>query len=87
MWFVIRWGINFFGSDVPNRRRNFNHFSLQGGGLPTPTQSPPLVVHHDLPMRKNLTRVLGLDTVIILKRVIESIFFQSKKSAAFKIKD
>ena len=50
-------------------------------------QFPALVGHHDLPIRKILRRVLGLFTVMILKRATESIYFQSNKFTACKIKD
>ena len=43
--------------------------------------------HPDLPIRKTLRRVLGLLTVMILKRVSENIFFQSNKFTAYKVKD
>ena len=46
---------------------------------------PPLVGHPDLPIKKTLRRVL--DTVMILKRVNESIFFQINKFTACKFKD
>ena len=36
---------------------------------------PPLVENPDLPIKKTLRRKLGLLTVMILKRVTESIFF------------
>ena len=41
----------------------------------------------NLPIRKILRRVLGLLTVMVLKRMSESIFFQSKKFTACKAKD
>ena len=45
-------------------------------GIPPPLlQFPPLVGHPGLPIRKTLRRVLVLFTVIILKRVSESIYF------------
>ena len=43
--------------------------------------------HHDLPIKKTLRRVLGLLTVMILKRVIQSIFFQSNKFTGRKVND
>ena len=43
--------------------------------------------HHDLPIKKNLRRVLGLLTVMILKRVSQSIFFQSNKFTGRKVND
>ena len=42
----------------------------------------PLMGHPDLPVRKILMRVLYVLTVKILKRVSESIFFQSNKFRA-----
>ena len=42
-------------------------------GAPPP-QFPPWVGHLDLSIRKTLRRVVGLPTVMILKRVSESIF-------------
>ena len=50
-------------------------------------QFPPLVGHPNLTIRKTLRRVLGLLTVMILKGVSESIFFQSNKFTACKVKD
>ena len=50
-------------------------------------QLSSLVEHPNLPIRKTLITVLGLLTVIILKRVSESIFFQSNKFTACKVKD
>ena len=47
----------------------------------------PFVGHPDLTIKKTLRRVLGLLTVMIFKSVIESIFFQSNKFSACKIKD
>ena len=43
--------------------------------------------HHDLPIKKTLRRVLGLLTVMILKRVSQSIFFQSNKFTGRKVND
>ena len=42
----------------------------------------PLVEHPDLPIRKTLKRVLDPLTVMILKRVSKSIFFQISKFTA-----
>ena len=47
----------------------------------------PFVGHPDLTIKKTLRRVLGLLTVMILKSVIEGIFFQSNKFTACKVKD
>ena len=52
-----------------------------------PAQFPPLVGYPDLPIRKTLMRVVVLLTVMILKRVSESIFFQSKGFTVCKVKD
>ena len=52
-----------------------------------PSQFRPLLGHPNLPIRKTLRRVLGLLTVMVLKRVRESIFFQSNKFTTCKIKD
>ena len=46
-----------------------------------------LVGHPDLPIKKTLRRVLGLLTVMILKRVRENIFFQSNKFTTCKNED
>ena len=51
------------------------------------TQFPSLVGHPDLPIRKTLRRVLGLFTAMSLKRVSESIYFQSNKFATCKVED
>ena len=56
------------------------------GRPPSSTQFPPLVGHPDLPIRKTLRRVLGLFTAMILKRVSESIYFQSNKFTTCKVK-
>ena len=50
-------------------------------------QFPPLVGHPNLTTRKTLRRVLGLLTVMILKGMSESIFYQSNKFRACKFKD
>ena len=42
-------------------------------------ESPPLVGQPDLTVRKTLRRVVSPLTVMVLKRVNESIFFQSIK--------
>lgn len=41
----------------------------------------------DLHIRKTLGNVLGLLNVIILKRVSETVFFQSNRFTAGKVKD
>ena len=52
-----------------------------------PPQFRPLVRHSDLPIRKSLRRVFGLLIAMILTRVSESVFFQTNKFTACKIKD
>ena len=46
-----------------------------------------LVGNPDLVMRKTLRSVIGLFTVMTLKRVSESVFFQSNTFRACKVKD
>ena len=43
--------------------------------------------HPDLSIKKTLRMLLGLLTLMILKRVSESIFFQNNKFTACKVKD
>ena len=76
-------GLNFLMGVISNR------MGIQIFGLAArPLQfSPFLSEHPNLPIRKTLRRMLGLLTIIILKRVSESIFFQSNKFAADKGKD
>ena len=45
------------------------------------------MVHPDLLIWKNLRRVLGLLTAMVLKRVSESVFFQSNKFTVYEVKD
>ena len=75
-------GAQFFdGSDI-QQNGNSNFWAC--------SETPPILSlseHPNLPIRKTLRRVLGLLTIIILKRVSESIFFQSNKFAADKGKD
>ena len=76
---------------ISNRRGIFKFMDLQGDppfppSLHTHTQFPPLMGHPDLPIRKTLRRVLGLFTAMILKRVSESIYFQSNKFTTCKVK-
>ena len=49
-----------------------------------PPKFPPFVGHPDLPIKKTLRRVLDPLTVMILKRVSESILFQINKFTACK---
>ena len=79
MWSVIRGrtgGLKFLVGVISNRRREF--LGLQGD----PLQFSSLVGHPNALIRKTLRWVLGLLTVMILKRLSESIFFESNKSTA-----
>ena len=58
---------------ISNRKGKFKLADLLGVLL---TKFPPLVEHPDPPMRETLGRVLLLLTVMTLKRVSESVFFQ-----------
>ena len=85
MWSVRRGrteGLNFFGGGDIQQKRKVQTFGLAGGAHPF--QIPHLVVNPDLPIRK-LLRVLGLLTVMFLKRFSETIFFQSNKLTAYKV--
>ena len=75
MWSLIRGGTSGFSFFGPT----------EWGDLPT--QFPPSVGHLDLHTRKTLRSVLGLLTVMVLKKVSESILFQHIKVAACKVKD
>ena len=61
--------LDFLVGAIFNKRGKFKLLGLQGD------QSPPLVRHHDLPIRKILMRVVSLLTVMILKRVSEVITY------------
>ena len=50
-------------------------------------QLSPLVEHPDFPIRKNLIGVVGLLSVMILKRVGDTTFFQSERFTACKVKE
>ena len=81
---------NFWWVVISTRRGNFKLMELQEEPAPPPTSSPPflpLVRHPDPPITKTLRRVLGPLTVMILKRMSESVYFQSNKFTACKIKD
>ena len=73
-----------FGRELSSRRGKFQTFGLAWRAT---LQFLSLVGHLDLPMRKTLRSVLGLLTIMILKRVSDSIFFQSNKFTACKVKD
>ena len=76
-------GTHFFGGRNIQQKGKVQTVWLAGRS----PQFPRLVEDPDLPIRKTLKRVLGLLTVMILKRVSESIFFQSNKFTACKVKD
>ena len=69
MWSAISGGTGWLkvlvGGDVQQKGK-VQTFGLAGK---PPSQFPPLVGHFDLPIKKTLKRVLGLFTVMILKRV------------------
>ena len=77
----------FWWEVISNRRGSFKLMDLQGERPNPLPQFPPLVGHPDLLIRKTLRRVLGLLTAMILKRVSESIYFQSNKFTTCKVKD
>ena len=74
------WGTQFFSGGDIQQRGKVQTFWLAG----RPPKFPLLVGHPDLPIRKTLRRVLDSLTVMILKRVSESIFFQINKFTACK---
>ena len=77
-------GLNFLVGVIFNRRGKFKLFGLQGD---SPPQFFFLVEHAGLPIRKTLRRVLDLLTVMISKRVSESISFQINEfTASLKMK-
>ena len=77
-------GLNFLVGVIFNRRGKFKLFGLQGD---SPPQFFFLVGHTGLPIRKTLRRVLDLLTVMISKRVSESIFFPINEfTASLKMK-
>ena len=69
----------FIGGDIQQKMR-VQTFWLAG----RPSKVPTLVGYPDLPIRKTLRRVLDSLTIMILKRVSESIFFQINKFTACK---
>ena len=66
-------GTQFFDGDDIQQKRKVQTFWLAGRA----PKLPVLVGHSDLSIRKTLRRMLDLLTVMILKRVRESIFFKS----------
>ena len=87
MWSAISGGKGGFkvlvGGDIQQKGK-LQTYGLAGRAN---TQLLPLVGHPDLPIRKTLRRVLGLFDAMILKRVTESIYFQSNKFTTCKVKD
>ena len=86
MWSVIRGrtgGLNFPVRGISKHKGNVQTFGLAGRPPPIPSFSRTSY----LLIRKTLRRVLGLLTVIILKTVSESNFFQSNIFATRKVKD
>ena len=75
-------GAQLFGGNDTQQNGEAQSFRLAGEN---PYVSP-LVEYLGLPTRKVLRRVLDLLTIVILKRLSESIFFQSSKFTAFKVK-
>ena len=85
MWSVVRRGMGdsiFEWGWYPTEGENSRFWSCRET-LPI----LPLVGHLDLFIRKILIKVVGLLTVIILKRVSESIFIESSKFTACKVKN
>ena len=87
MWSVIRGrdgGNQIFGCGLYSTElENSNFWACRE----TAPEFPSLVGYLDLPIRITLRRVLGLLTIIILKRVSHSAFFQSNKFTECKVKD
>ena len=91
MWSNISGGTGglkvLMGGDIQQKGK-LQTYGLAGRLPPPPTQFPPLVGHPDIPIiRKTLRRVLDLFTAMILKRVSESICFQSNEFTTCKVKD
>ena len=85
MWSVIRGGtgrIDFLVGVIPTEGESSTVWACREN-----LQVPHLVGYPNLTIRKTLRRVLGLFTVMILKRVSESIFRQRSKFTALKVKD
>ena len=84
MWSVIRGQGNsvFLVWEISNRRKKYKIFGFQGDH-----QIPSFSGASDLPIKKPLKSVLDSLTVMIFKRVSESIFFQVNNFTACKFKD
>ena len=81
------WGRNFLVRVISNSSRKFKLCGLQGE-LPHPAPLFFLLVGHpDLPIRKTLRRVLGLLSVVLLKRVCERVFSFNATFTACKVMD
>ena len=83
---VIRWGtgrINFMAKSICSRRR-VQTFCLSGG---SPTSILSIVGQPDLSIRKTLCRVLGLLTVMILKKWVRLFSFKATKLQHVKLKN
>ena len=76
-------GTQFYGGGDIQQKGKAQTFGLAG----RPPKLFPLVRHPNIPIRKTLRRVTGLLTVMILKRLSESIFFRSNKFTARKVRD
>ena len=76
-----QWDSIFWWRVVSNKKRKFK---VACKGKPLITH---LVRHPDLSIKTVLKRVLSLFSVMTLKRKSESIFFQSSKVMACKVKD
>ena len=70
----------FFSGDDMKQKKKAQIFWRAG----RPTKFSPLVGHPNLHIRKTLRRVLDSLTVMILKRLNESIFFQINKFIEYK---
>ena len=78
MWSVIA------GRTYPTEGRSSNILTWISNH---PFQFSPLVGHPDFPIRETLRKMLGLLTVMILKKYSVSIFFHRKRFTAYEIKD
>ena len=88
MWSVVKVrtrGLNFLVGVISNRRGEFRLLVLQVDPPPSPIILP-FLWYPNLPITKSLRIVLILFTVMILKKVSESILFQSNKFTACKVK-
>ena len=85
LWSVIRGGTRGIRRVVyPTKEWSSSFLACKRSPAP---QFLPIVRHLGFPIRKTLRRVLDLLTVMILKIMSWSIFFQSNKITTCKIKD